>query len=88
MIYDYKCSACDHVFEANLKMADMHKPEGEPCPECDKAGSIRKVILSTIPVIDPVNAGRIKVNSDLRNKLQQIKDTYKGSKINPYGFDR
>jgi len=34
--YDYRCNACEHLFESVQMMADDMKPTKEPCPECGK----------------------------------------------------
>ena len=34
--YDYRCNACEHIFESVQMMADDLKPTKEPCPECGK----------------------------------------------------
>ena len=34
--YDYKCDACEHVFEAFHTMNEENTPSKKPCPECGK----------------------------------------------------
>ena len=34
--YDYRCNACEHIFESVQLMVDDMKPTKEPCPECGK----------------------------------------------------
>ena len=34
--YDYRCNACEHLFESVQMMADDMIPTKEPCPECGK----------------------------------------------------
>jgi putative FmdB family regulatory protein len=34
--YDYRCNACEHVFEAFHLMSEDNPPAKEPCPECGK----------------------------------------------------
>jgi len=34
--YDYRCNACEHLFESVQLMADDMKPTKKPCPECGK----------------------------------------------------
>jgi putative FmdB family regulatory protein len=88
MRYDYRCSSCEHTFEEILKMDDREKPTKEPCPECGAEGTVSQVLLSTPPLLDPFNAGRIKVDADFRNKLEGIKKVYKADGMNPHGFER
>lgn len=39
-VYDYKCTACDHHFEARHGFND----DAPPCPECD--GEVQRLIRS------------------------------------------
>lgn len=41
--YTYKCSECDHVFEAQQRIVDDKLTE---CPECNKQ-SLERIIVST-----------------------------------------
>lgn len=34
--YNYKCIACEHIFESFQMMADDMLPTKRPCPECGK----------------------------------------------------
>ena len=34
--YDYRCNACEHMFEAFHLMNEDNPPAKEPCPECGK----------------------------------------------------
>jgi len=34
--YDYRCNACEHVFEAFHLMSEDNPPAKKPCPECGK----------------------------------------------------
>ena len=39
--YDYRCNACEHIFESVQMMADDMKPTKEPCPECGEKEVIK-----------------------------------------------
>ncbi len=43
-IYEYKCEACEHTFEAFQKMVDEPLKE---CPECKKA-ALKKLISASV----------------------------------------
>tara|TARA_Y100000034_G_C6628195_1_gene274113 strand:+ start:222 stop:518 length:297 start_codon:yes stop_codon:yes gene_type:complete len=34
--YDYRCSACEHIFEEFLPINELDTPTKKPCPECGK----------------------------------------------------
>jgi putative FmdB family regulatory protein len=46
VIYDYKCSKCEHEFQRVLKVADVHVPNDEPCPECGEIGGVQRHITT------------------------------------------
>lgn len=79
-LYDYLCKGCDHEWEKNVGMNDIDTPINEPCPECNVAGKVVKIITRSNPV-DPLvtNAGSM-VDPVLRNKLDQMSNLYPGMK--------
>ena len=85
--YDYKCRDCEAVFSKSFPMDDRKTPEGEPCPECEKEGTVYQCIVSTAPTVDPLNVGRLRVNSDHRNFIEKINKDYK-TNLNEYGCGR
>ena len=80
MLYDYKCMACEHVFERSLKMADMKVPESEPCPECG-AMEVKKVILSGNEFCSRERLGRMKHSDGFNDVLKGVKEGNPGSTI-------
>lgn len=84
---EYFCEGCGHKIEKTQKRSDSRVWLKEDCTECGHH-EFRTERQTTCAVIDPLNAGRIRQNSDFRNKLENIKKAYRGSKINEYGMDR
>jgi putative FmdB family regulatory protein len=79
MIYEYKCYACDHTFERQLRLAEVYAPKSEPCPECGVTGKVDRHIttarIGDITVIYPFRA-----IGDFKHVLRQIHDkTYKSN---------
>lgn len=81
-IYDYACKECEHTFERTLKIADMKAPEGEPCPSCQKDGTIYKTLAGAPPIGDPVRLGVRKMPGDFREVLQKIHSRNYKSNLN------
>lgn len=44
--YDYGCLDCEHSFDKILPISKMYEPESEPCPNCGKEGTVKKIITS------------------------------------------
>lgn len=57
--YTYRCSACDHAWEAFNSMADYLKPCDEPCPECEA--------LKVTKAVDGFSGVQIDTKHDCRN---------------------
>lgn len=87
-IYEYKCAACQHTFELTLSMKDNDVPKESPCPECKAEGTVDRYFSSAPKTIDAFNAGRVRLNGDFRNKLENIKKFYKNDNINEHGAGR
>lgn len=83
MIYDYRCSSCDHVFELELKLVERKIPITEPCPHCFKENCIEQVI-GVANIGDSIRLGITKIDSRLKEKFQNLKRHYKGSTIKDY----
>ena len=78
--YDFACSGCGHTFERTLKIADMKKPEGEPCPVCQADNTVFKTLPGAPAIGDPVRLGVRKPNGDFKEVLQKIHErTYKSN---------
>ena len=76
MIYSYKCKACEHQFDRHLRMDDRKIPEGEPCPECGKEGTVFQW-LGAAPKLVHETGSRLKVDDGWREVQSKIKETYK-----------
>ena len=46
-LYEYQCEACSTCFTRQLKIAEMHLPESEPCVKCGEV-QVKKKILTGI----------------------------------------
>jgi putative FmdB family regulatory protein len=77
--YDFQCKACEHVFEKQLKIAEMDVPLGEPCPECKKEGEMQRLIGGTHGFLDPVALGRIKPSEGWTDWLKILKKQTPGA---------
>lgn len=84
---EYFCEGCGHKIEKTDKRSVLRVWLKEDCAECGHH-EFRTARETVSPVIDPFNAGRVRQNSDFRNKLEKIKKDYRGSKINEHGMDR
>lgn len=75
--YDYRCEDCQYVFTEFKRISQMNEPCGEPCPDCEKTGHVKKVILGAPLLVDPLTVGRLKhTNEDTRQRLQQINKNF------------
>lgn len=52
--YAYQCSACEHVEEKRMKIAERNDPIKEPCPECGCTEE-RKMLLGAPRVVSGVS---------------------------------
>ena len=46
MTYTFKCTACEHEWDASMSMADRDIPLSQPCIQCgsDEAGGVKRII--------------------------------------------
>lgn len=58
-LYDYRCTACEQIFERKLPMSDYELPTTDPCPSCLKPNVIEQFLGAT-PFIDSVRLGITK----------------------------
>tara|TARA_Y100001963_G_scaffold29596_1_gene40261 strand:- start:249 stop:515 length:267 start_codon:yes stop_codon:yes gene_type:complete len=81
-LYDYECQECEYQFEEFKTIAKMDVPLNEPCPECNKSGSMKRIIGST-QVADPTllesTKGRVKTTSEFREVMTRIKKNHPSS---------
>jgi putative FmdB family regulatory protein len=81
-LYNYKCEACNHEFEAALKIADRDLPITEPCPKCQVQGQVLKTISGAPSLGDPVRLGIRKMDNGFKEVLQKIHANNPGSNLN------
>jgi len=77
-LYDFHCKDCDHVFEKQLKIAEMEQPIAEPCPECKKEGAIERFI-GRVGFGDPVGLGLKKPGQGWTDWLNLLKKQTPGA---------
>jgi len=70
-IYQYKCSECDHEFEAFHKISEREVPKSKPCPSCNVEGHVMQ-ILTKVGFTDSFRLGRIKPDDNTREMLNII----------------
>jgi len=80
--YSYKCKSCEHIFEELLSMSDNKVPEGQPCPECGKEEV--KQYFGSMPGLVHEPGTRLKVDNGWRDRLKEMKKTYKINNINEH----
>lgn len=71
MIYEYRCNACEHIFDRTLKMDDRKIPETEPCPECGQNEVKQK--LSTSGFVTQSIGTLRKAGTEWQDVLKGIK---------------
>lgn len=81
--YDYGCTACEHIFDKIVPIADRMKPTEEPCPKCGAEGTIEFLILGA-PVIQWSFAGSTIQSSNrtpegFKDILRRIKKSKGGA---------
>lgn len=79
-IYNYACKDCEHEFDEMLKMDDRKIPEGKPCPQCGKEGTVYQKIGQINMVHQP--GSRLKVDNGFREVQQKIAATHKKHTMN------
>ena len=58
--YDYRCTACDFVvIDMLVSIADRDYPTTQPCPQCQKEGTIERCV-SAPGVSYTINRGGLK----------------------------
>jgi len=79
-LYNYKCSKCEHTFEAIFKVDLRHTPRDQPCPECNAIESVNMKI-GCPNIVSGVGDMMSKTPRDFRDKLDLIKKGNLGSNI-------
>lgn len=77
-LYDYKCNACDEVYEKTVKIAEMNDPQ--ECPYCGSMDS-QKFIGGAPGITDSFSLGRMKPSDGFRDVLRNIHARTPGSTL-------
>tara|TARA_R100001510_G_C7637632_1_gene195541 strand:+ start:1121 stop:1414 length:294 start_codon:yes stop_codon:yes gene_type:complete len=70
--YDYKCNACEHIWEEFSLINDRDKPTENPCPECSEKQVVREI--SGYGICVDTNITPNKVTGGQWNELMQKMD--------------
>lgn len=74
--YEYFCNkedgGCGSVFSEVLSIGNRNVPTTEPCPACEKVGTVRKGVTAVNPPSLISNAGG-KMDPAVRARLDRIK---------------
>lgn len=79
-LYDYQCTACNHLFTEKRMIADRKQPEGDPCPSCQS--HTVQLIIGTPGVGDPVRLGVRRNDDGFREVLSKIHSANYKSNLN------
>ena len=71
--YDYRCNACEHVFEAFHLMTEDDPPSKEPCPECGKRKVTKAVSMPAGIGSDATLTADKKTGGDWSEMMGRIK---------------
>jgi putative FmdB family regulatory protein len=82
--YEYHCTNCNYTWEAQYKIVDRAKPEGEACPSCATLGYVEKRTFTAIPIGDPVRLGLRQPAGNVKEVLQKIQSRAPKSEIANY----
>ena len=79
--YDYKCLACQDVFEEFLSIKQRKKPETKPCPKCGEK-RVQQIIVSSPNVGVDFSMDIHNPKSDFKDAMRRVSDApgIKGSK--------
>ena len=69
--YDYKCKACDHIWEEQQTIDARNIPNERACSNCHAYGFVR-IIIGKVNVGDPIQLGIQKPPKDVQERLTQI----------------
>lgn len=80
--YDFRCTACDFVvIDMHLPIAERDYPTTQPCPQCEREGTIERCIAAP-GVSYTINRGGVKTPETFKDILRNIKKNHRGSTIN------
>lgn len=84
MIYEYKCAACEIVFEKILPMARYKEPLDEACPHCKAVGNITQFLGVMAPHIDSHKLGIKKPDAGFREVMAKIHEKSPKSQLKDF----
>lgn len=83
-LYQYKCNACEHTFNRQLKISERNAPIDEDCPSCDSRGHINQLIGT--PLVSYSTNPGMRITSSFNDRLKDMKKTKgEGCTIDPRG---
>jgi putative FmdB family regulatory protein len=74
-LYEYQCSACNHLWDDFYTIAKRNAPTRKPCPKCGKK-KITKLAASNTKVIDPVRLGITRPDHGFKDVISKIKKAH------------
>ncbi len=81
-LYDYKCTACEHVWDDFQTVANRNKPTKKPCPKCGKKKVIK--LDAAIQVIDPVRLGVTRPDHGFKEVISKVKKAHPRNTMRDY----
>lgn len=80
--YDFKCAACQHIFEKRSSISDRHLATLAPCPKCSQ-GPVERVMIAPSEVVpDGTRIGHgKKIDDGFREVLAKIHERTPGSNL-------
>ena len=74
-LYEYQCTACEHVFDKLLSLSRKDEPKEQPCPNCQKPEVQEHITRSDFRLVD------VKKSSHMNEVLNEIKRKHEMPKI-------
>ena len=71
--YVYKCSNCDHLFEA----IHSYKERLYDCPACDGQKTLKKQLNTPIQLLKNIKTGKNKAGSVVKAEINRVKEEIK-----------
>lgn len=85
-LYDFYCDTCKQTFETFCKISEKEVITNTvpfvDCPDQSSACNIKMVLGLGMNIGDSWHVGQRRVDRAFRDRLQDIKRTHQGSKIN------
>ena len=73
-LYEYQCSACNHIWDDIYTIAKRNHPTKKPCPKCGK----KKVTKmdATVQIIDSVRLGVTRPDHGFKEIISKVKKAH------------